>query len=58
MGGVRSHECCFNEFKVLVLDVDAALMAMRLLVCVPLDKDTLYKLKLEPEFVFRELEFC
>lgn len=24
MRGTRSHECSFNEFKVLVLDVDAA----------------------------------
>lgn len=44
-----SHECCFNEFKLLVLDVDAALKAMRLLVSILQDKDALYKLKLEPD---------
>ncbi len=45
MGGVRSHECCFNEFKVLVLDVDAGLMALRLLVCAPSDKRHFVQIK-------------
>lgn len=33
----------FNDFRVLVLDVDEAPMAARLLVCVPVDKEPLYK---------------
>lgn len=35
-----SYECWFNDFRDLVLDVNAPLMAKGLLVCVHLDKDT------------------
>lgn len=33
MGKVRSYECLFNEFTELVLDVDTAIIAVRLHVC-------------------------
>lgn len=61
MGGVRSYECSFNEFKLLVLDVDAAPMAMSLLVSAPLEQRHFVQIKVGAtliHFVFRELQFC
>ena len=51
----------FNEFKVLVLDVDAALVAMRLSIFVPSHKDTLLQIKvgaLQILIVFMDPQFA